>query len=134
MNHRSTLLAILTAAFMTATAATAASAQATPDPSDPAFYTSHVAPIFKAKCASCHAGAHHHGGFSINTKASVMKGGEDGPVIVPGHPEQSMLVKLIHQTNLKKGEKPMPPKGKLSDDNIHAIEQWIQAGAAMPGQ
>ena len=116
------LSAVLAAALTMKT-----SAQAAPKPSSPEFFTARVAPILQANCAECHQGSHHRGGLSMNNKESLLKGGEDGPVIVPGHPEQSLLVKLIRQTDLSKHQKPMPPKGKLSDDDIHTIEQWIRA-------
>ena len=61
-----------------------------------------------------------------------MHGGKDGAVIVPGHPEQSLLVKLIRHEGPVSDPKPMPPRSKLSDADITAIAEWIRAGAVMP--
>ena len=61
-----------------------------------------------------------------------MKGGHDGVVLVPGHPEQSLLVKLIRHEGPADDPMPMPPKSKLSDADIATIEQWIRAGAVIP--
>jgi cytochrome c551/c552 len=61
-----------------------------------------------------------------------MHGGKDGSVIVPGHPEQSLLVTLIRHEGPAKDPKPMPPKSKLSDADIATITEWIRAGAVMP--
>lgn len=97
-----------------------------------AFYTSHVAPILQANCLRCHGGMNHRGGLSMNSRESLLKGGESGPVIVPGHPEQSLLIHLVHQEGLKQDQKPMPPRGKLSPAEISTLEEWIRAGAAMP--
>jgi cytochrome c len=103
------------------------------DADKPAFYTESVRPILVANCAQCHLAANHRGGLSLETKASTMKGGRDGVVIVPGDPSKSMLVKLIRHEGPADDPKPMPPSGqKLSDADIATVEQWIKAGAAMP--
>jgi cytochrome c len=100
----------------------------------PAFYTESVKPILTANCGSCHFGANHRGGLSLETKASTMKGGRDGAVIVPGDPVSSLLVKLIRHEGPADDPKPMPPapKPKMSDADIATITQWIKAGAVMP--
>jgi cytochrome c551/c552 len=61
-----------------------------------------------------------------------MHGGKDGAVIIPGHPEQSLLIKLIRHEGPANDPKPMPPKGKLSDADIATVMEWIRAGAVMP--
>jgi mono/diheme cytochrome c family protein len=96
------------------------------------FYTAHVLPIFQENCFRCHAGLNHRGGLSMATQAALRKGGKDGPVLVPGHPEQSLLVKLIRHEGPADDPMPMPPKSKLSDADISTIEQWVKAGAVMP--
>ena len=105
----------------------------TPDPAaSSAFYTGRVQPILQVNCYRCHAGLNHRGGLSMDTSAGLMKGGHDGAVLVPGHPEQSLLVKLIRHEGPPDDPMPMPPKGKLSDADIATIEQWVRAGAVMP--
>lgn len=99
---------------------------------NPAFYTSRVQPIFQANCYRCHGGLNHRGGLVLDSKAGLMKGGHDGVVLVPGHPEQSLLVKLIRHEGPADDPMPMPPKSKLSDADIATIEQWIRAGAVIP--
>lgn len=99
----------------------------------PAFYMEKVKPILQTNCGKCHMGMDHKGGLSMNTKASLMKGGRDGVVIVPGDPANSMLVKLINHEGPPDDPKPMPPKSpKISDADIAVIEQWVKAGAVMP--
>jgi mono/diheme cytochrome c family protein len=100
----------------------------------PAFYTEKVKPIFEANCAQCHLGTAHRGSLSLATKASTMKGGRDGVVIVPGDPAKSMLVQLIRHEGPADDPKPMPPPphAKLSDADIAVVEQWVKAGAVMP--
>ena len=96
------------------------------------FYTAHVQPIFQANCFRCHAGLNHRGGLVLDSRAGMLKGGHDGAAIVPWHPEQSLLVKLIRHEGPPDDPMPMPPKSKLSDADIRTVEQWVRAGAAMP--
>ena len=98
----------------------------------PAFYIGHVQPILQANCYRCHAGLNHRGGLVLDSRAGIEKGGHDGAVVVPGHPEQSLLVKLIRHEGPASDPMNMPPKGKLSDADIVTVEQWVRAGAAMP--
>jgi cytochrome c len=98
----------------------------------PAFYTENVKPILVAHCAQCHLTTNHKGGLSLETKASTLKGGRDGIVIVPGDPAASLLVKLIRHEGPADDPKPMPPKEKLSDADIATVTEWIKAGAVMP--
>ncbi len=111
----------------------AAPASPAPDPAaNVAFYTGHVQPILQANCYRCHAGLNHRGGLVLDSRAGMEKGGHDGPVIVAGHPEQSLLVKLIRHEGPANNPMAMPPNGKLSDADIATVEQWIRAGAVMP--
>ena len=105
---------------------------APPAANNAAFYTAHVQPIFQANCYRCHGGLNHRGGLQMETQAGLMHGGHDGAVIVPGHPEQSLLVKLIRHEGPADDPMPMPPKSKLSDADIATIEEWVRGGAAMP--
>jgi len=97
------------------------------------MYTEKVVPIFQANCYRCHGGMNHRGGLTLDTKAGMAKGGHDGKVIVPGSPEQSLLVKLIRHEGPKDDPMDMPPnKPKISDADIATVEQWVKAGAIMP--
>ena len=99
----------------------------------PAFYTEKVRPILQTNCGKCHFDMNHKGGLSLMTKASTLKGGRDGAVIVPGDPANSLLVKLIRHEGPPDDPKPMPPKSpKISDADIATITAWVKAGAVMP--
>ena len=100
------------------------------NPSTPQFYTVYVRPVFRGNCYRCHSGFNHRGGLQLDTREHIRHGGKNGVVIVPGHPEQSLLVKLIRHEG--PAGHPMPPKSKLSDADIATITRWIQAGALMP--
>lgn len=100
--------------------------------SDPAeFYTTKVQPILQTNCYRCHGGMNRRGGLSLDTREGMMKGGHDGAVIVPGHPEQSLLIKLIRHEGPADDPMPMPPKSKLSDADIAIVTEWVKSGAVM---
>ncbi|HVW86432.1 MAG TPA: PSD1 and planctomycete cytochrome C domain-containing protein, partial [Bryobacteraceae bacterium] len=65
----------------------------------------------------------------LDTKAGVKNGGNGGPILVPGDPKSSRLLKALsyNETDLR-----MPPSGKLPDEKIAAFEKWIAAGAPDP--
>jgi len=108
-------------------------AQAASPPADE--YTTIVKPIFVANCTKCHNDTRGRGGLSLESPEGIMKGGKmDGPVIVPGHPEKSLLVSLIRHEGPADDPMPMPPPPhtKLSDADIAAVTKWIQDGAVFP--
>ena len=135
--HRSVLIALVgvsAAGISLAARSSFAVRAAGQAEASPAFYTEHVQPILQANCYRCHAGMNHRGGLQLDTREALMRGGKDGAVIVPGHPEQSLLVKLIRHEGPASDPKPMPPKGKLSDADIATITERIRAGAVMPAE
>src|SRR5580704_13124126 len=91
---------------------------------DTAFFEARIRPVLVAKCYPCHAStlAAPMAGLALDTKAGVLKGGVDGPVIVPGKPAESRLIAAIHYND---PVLQMPPGGKLSDSVIADFEQWI---------
>jgi mono/diheme cytochrome c family protein len=107
-------------------------AQAAPGPGSVEFYQQKVKPIFDANCARCHGGLNHRGGLNMDTRAGLLKGGHDGAVLVPGNPEQSLLIKLIRHEGPANDPMPMPPRGKISDADIATVTAWVKAGAIMP--
>src|SRR3954471_4096881 len=71
------------------------------------FFETKVRPLLASKCYSCHTEA-RSGGLRMDEQESILRGGKDGPVLVPGKPEQSMLIKAVRYTERIK----MPPTGK----------------------
>ena len=99
----------------------------------PEFYTTKVKPILDANCARCHGGTNHRGGLNIDTRESLLKGGHDGPVVVPGDPANSLLIKLLRHEGPTDDPGPMPPnKPQISDTDIAIVTQWVKSGAVMP--
>ncbi len=89
-----------------------------------------IIPILYLRCTPCHGLHRHEAGLDLRTKAAMMKGGKSGPVMVPGKPDQSLIVEKI-----KSGE--MPPKKMLLDAKVKPvapaeldkIARWIAEGA-----
>jgi len=101
-------------------------------PDAPEFYTHNVVPILQANCYRCHGGMNHRGTLTLDTRAGLLRGGKDGAIIVPGHPEQSLLIQLIRHEGPADDPMPMPPKGKISDGDIATVTAWVKAGAHLP--
>jgi mono/diheme cytochrome c family protein len=81
-----------------------------------------VSLILVDQCVSCHGPAQKKGGLDLSRRATALKGGKSGAAIVPGSPNESLLVDKIAE-----GE--MPPKGALRREQVAAVRAWVEAGA-----
>src|SRR5437667_4868303 len=84
-----------------------------------------ILPIFTQYCFTCHAKTRPQMGLDVRTAASTMRGSYNGPVVVKGSPENSLLWQKI-------SAKIMPPEAfnqKLPDAHIETIRRWIAGGA-----
>ena len=90
-----------------------------------------VRTILAHNCYSCHNATKTKGGLRLDKKEFIFKGGEDGPILVPGNPEKSDMIRRV---KLPFGhDDAMPTKGKrLSKEDIAMLEYWIQQGAPWP--
>ncbi|HXY34595.1 MAG TPA: PSD1 and planctomycete cytochrome C domain-containing protein [Planctomycetaceae bacterium] len=93
------------------------------------FFEKRVRPILVEKCHRCHGPALQKGGLRLDSRESLLKGGESGPVVDPVHPEKSELVRAI---NYEADGFQMPPTGKLDAESISALSEWIRQGAPWP--
>jgi mono/diheme cytochrome c family protein len=92
------------------------------------FFEKSVRPVLAAHCFECHGPKKHRGGLRLDSRAALLAGGDDGPAIVPGHPEKSLLIKAIHYQDDPK----MPPKGRLAPEQVAALAAWVKQGAPWP--
>ena len=84
-----------------------------------------IQPVINQRCVGCH-GDKGKGDLDLRTYESLMKGGEDGPVVKPGDAANSLLVQIIKPGHPKR----MPFKqDPLTEEQIKAVEDWINAGA-----
>jgi mono/diheme cytochrome c family protein len=110
-------------------------ARATADPPTTAagleFFEKKVRPVLVEHCQRCHGqaqGQKQRGGLLADSRAGLLKGGDTGPAIKPGDPEASLLVKYIRYT----GDIRMPPRTRLSDEQIADLTTWVRIGAPWP--
>jgi mono/diheme cytochrome c family protein len=90
----------------------------------PVMFEKDVRPILKTHCFQCHGEeGEMKGGLDVRLARFILKGGKDGPVIVPGKVAESHLLDLV-----KKGEMPKG-KTKLKDQDIATLEAWVAQGA-----
>jgi uncharacterized protein DUF1553/uncharacterized protein DUF1549/cytochrome c len=94
---------------------------------DADFFENKIRPLFAEKCYACHAEA-AKGGLRLDSRDRFLKGGQSGPIVVPGSPDASLLIKALRYDAIPK----MPPSGKLAGDQISAVESWIKSGAVWP--
>lgn len=87
----------------------------------------HVRPLLMKHCIECHGDAKQEGGLRLTSIHDMIKGGESGPAVVPGKPDESLLIEALRYESFE-----MPPSGQLSDGVTDAIADWIGAGATWP--
>ncbi|HYW32343.1 MAG TPA: PSD1 and planctomycete cytochrome C domain-containing protein [Gemmatimonas sp.] len=85
-----------------------------------------VRPVLEQKCFACHT-SDERGGLRLDSRERILKGGGRGPAVVPGNPEQSLIVAALRH---EREDLRMPRNAaKLSDAEIQGFVEWIQAGA-----
>ncbi len=111
-----------------------ASASGGAEPSRPSadavrFFEARVRPVLVENCFKCHADKKQRGGLRLDSRASLLTGGDQGAALVPGKPEESLLIKAVrHEDELK-----MPPMKKLTKEQVADLTQWVRMGAPWPG-
>ena len=98
------------------------------DDSD-AFFEKKIRPLLVQHCFECHSEDAEESGLRLDSLAAILRGGERGPAIVAGKPDESLLISAVRHGELLK----MPPKRKLSSAEVADLEQWVARGANWPG-
>jgi len=93
------------------------------------FFEKNVRPVLVQHCYECHGPDKQEANLQVDTVGGMLRGGDQGPAVVPGDPDASLLVKGLRYDDI---DFQMPPKGKLAAEKIAAIEKWIKSGAAAP--
>jgi mono/diheme cytochrome c family protein len=129
--HRSALLVLvaLIAVFALAacgsdtTSAVSTNVASVPTLSSPVSYAKDIDPILQNSCFNCHGGERTSRALSVATYDTLMKGSQNGAVVIAGDPDNSKLLQSILSGK-------MPKKGdKLTAEQIQLIRQWIAEGA-----
>ncbi len=98
------------------------------------FFEKKIRPVLAERCYQCHSAEAARTGMlmgklQLDTREGVQQGGSRGPTVVPGQPDQSMLIEALEYTNRNLQ---MPPGGKLPDSVIADFVQWVTLGAPDP--
>lgn len=94
------------------------------------FFEKQVRPLLATHCIKCHSstsGQAAKGGLSLDSRTGWADGGDSGPAIVPGTPDESLLIRAVRYDGYE-----MPPAGKLADNEIAILEEWVRIGAPDP--
>ncbi|NBW96704.1 MAG: DUF1553 domain-containing protein, partial [Planctomycetia bacterium] len=89
------------------------------------FFEGRVRPILVQHCQECHGPAKQESGFALVSREALLAGGQSGPGVIPGMPDESLLIQAVRHEGRE-----MPLDGKLADDEIAVLEQWVRDGAA----
>jgi mono/diheme cytochrome c family protein len=92
------------------------------------FFELRIRPLLAKNCYACHT-ASRLGGLQLDSRESILKGGNSGPAIIPGKAEESLLIQAVSRTHERLK---MPPQGKLKDEEIADLTAWVKAGAFWP--
>jgi hypothetical protein len=104
-----------------------------PDPLSQRVFANVVQPILLQRCAACHGPEKQKAELRVDSLEALLKGGKDGPVIVPGKAKDSRLIQrlllpLLDEDHMPPEGKPQPTPGELT-----VLEWWIESGAPADG-
>lgn len=88
---------------------------------------SKVRPFFLEHCCRCHGPEEQKGNLRLDSLSHMLVGGDSGPAIIPGDPQNSLIVQALRYEALE-----MPPTGKMPPAKYQFIEKWILDGAPWP--
>src|SRR5262245_15531597 len=93
---------------------------------EPIDFAHDIVPILRKHCGQCHTGDNKKGGYSMNTRAALLAGGESGPGAVAGNSQNSEFLRRILSRDK---DEQMPPEGpRLTDKEVASLKSWIDAG------
>jgi hypothetical protein len=94
------------------------------------FFENKIRPILANHCLECHSAEKGKvkGGLNMDTREDLLKGGENGVILKAGDAKASAMIKAVEWVD----DTQMPPKKKLSDDQIAALKEWVAMGAPDP--
>ncbi|MBL8210552.1 MAG: PSD1 domain-containing protein [Bryobacterales bacterium] len=94
-----------------------------------AFFESKVRPVLAEHCYSCHSAKAKtpFAGLNVDSRGGLLRGGDRGPAVVPGKPDDSLLIQALRHRVVQ-----MPPGRKLDEAQVAALEAWVRMGAPWP--
>lgn len=93
------------------------------------FFETRIRPVLVEKCLSCHSPDNAENSLRLDAREHMTSGGESGPAIVPGSPDDSLLIQAVRRSS---EDLQMPPDDPLPADVVTDLEQWVADGAYWP--
>ncbi|HWA97302.1 MAG TPA: PSD1 and planctomycete cytochrome C domain-containing protein [Pirellulales bacterium] len=103
---------------------------AKPDDQALEYFEKRIRPILASNCYECHGSDTQEAGLSVTGVGAMLRGGDQGPAVVPGNPDSSLLIQAVRWGD----DLQMPPKGKLSREQIATLTEWVKHGAQGPNE
>lgn len=102
-----------------------------PSAEDLGFFESKIRPLLAEHCYECHSAQAKNlqGGLRLDLASGVRAGGDSGAAVVPGKPDESLLIEAVRYGS---DQLQMPPDGKLPDADIELLKDWVARGAPYP--
>lgn len=119
------ILVVLTTASLLACGFPAVAGE--PSTAERDLFEQHVRPVLLTNCIKCHDDQKQEGGLNLNTLDGLLQGGDSGPAIVAGKPDESLLLEALRYESFE-----MPPSGQLEDSLVGGVAAWVAAGADWP--
>jgi len=94
------------------------------------YFEKHVRPLLATKCVECHGPELQEAGLRLDSRGGVLHGMEGTPAAVPGDPSRSRLIAVVKYD----GDVQMPPDGKLPDDQLAVLTNWVKLGLPWPAE
>lgn len=100
-------------------------------PGDLDFFEKKVRPILVERCYECHSdeSGKTKGNLAVDSKSALMQGGDNGPGLIAGNPDKSLIIEAVRYKNR---DMQMPPKSALPAAEIKVLEEWVKRGAPDP--
>ncbi|QDU37885.1 Planctomycete cytochrome C [Maioricimonas rarisocia] len=95
------------------------------------FFEKEIRPIFVEHCQECHGAEEPEAGLRLDARATILRGGDTGPAIVPGKPDESELILAVQYDP---AGYQMPPEGRLPNETIAKLVEWVRRGAPWPDE
>ncbi len=122
-------MARLLASIGLVAAALVNTAAAAGDETPETFFELKIRPVLVTKCLPCHGGKKVSSGLKVDSRDSLLRGGDRGPAIVPGEPGKSLLIQAVRRID---EDLKMPPEHPLPPEAVSAFTNWVATGAAWP--
>src|SRR5262249_31974721 len=93
------------------------------------FFEGKVRPLLLTRCVGCHGPEKRKGGLRLDSRAGWATGGDSGPAVVPGKPDESLLIQAVRYLDR---DLQMPPKKALTPQEVDVLTRWVKDGAFDP--